>query len=295
MVIDRLRPLLGSLLIVSLGLLPPSVGAEEAPAPRQGGVLELSLPELVQVRVTSVTKKEQELSHAPAAIFVLTGEDIRRSGVSSIPEALQMVPGISVAKMDNNTWTIASRGFKGRQKYANKLLVLMDGRTVYTSLFSGVNWESQDTALYDIERIEVIRGPGASVWGANAVNGVINIITKSAAKTQGLKASVTTGTEDKALVSLRYGGEINEDTPYRIYAKYRNRDSSYVSASQDGHDEYESGQMGFRIDSTINSRAKLTVQGDFYDSDVERSITTFESMTAPGPTVDLDTADNSGG
>ncbi len=295
MVTNRLRPLLGSLFIVSLGLLPLPVEAEEAPASHKEGVLKLSLPELMQLRITSVTKTEQELSHAPAAIFVLTGEDIRRSGVSSIPEALRMVPGISVAKLDNNTWGITSRGLKGRQQFANKLLVLMDGRTVYTSLFSGVHWDSQDTVLHDIDRIEVIRGPGASVWGANAVNGVINIITKSSAETQGLHAEATVGTEDKGLMSLRYGGEINDETSYRVYGKYQNRDSSYVSSSQQGHDDYDSGQLGFRIDSNLDPKSLLTLQGDFYDSDAERSTTAFRSMSATAPSTIRETQDTSGG
>ncbi len=294
MVSCQLRTLLGILVVATLGALPLSVSAEDEYFPELD-VLELSLPELMNVHVTSVTKKKQELSHAPAAIFVLTGEDIRRSGVSSIPEALRMVPGISVAQMDNNTWKITSRGISGRQPFANKLLVLMDGRTLYTSLFSGVHWDSQDTALNDIDRIEVIRGPGASVWGANAVNGVINIITKSADETQGTHASVTTGTEDKALVSLRYGGKLGDETSYRVYGKYKNRDSSYVSSSQQGHDDYESGQMGFRIDANLDPSSLLTLQGDIYDSDVDRSINAFESMTATEPSTILETQDVSGG
>ena len=139
-------------------------------------LIELSIEDLINVKVTSVSKKPQKILEAPAAIFVITQEDIRRSGAVSIPEVLRMVPGLEVAKIDSNKWAVTSRGFNGR--FANKLLVLIDGRTVYTPLFSGVYWDMKDTLLNDIDRIEIIRGPGAALWGANAVNGVINIITK---------------------------------------------------------------------------------------------------------------------
>src|SRR4051812_7425880 len=145
-------------------------------------VTQISLEDLMNLRVTSVSKREQKLADAPAAIFVITQEDIRRSGARSIPEALRMAPGVEVARIDENKWAITSRGFNGR--FANKLLVLIDGRSVYTPLFSGVYWNIQDTLLEDVDRIEIIRGPGATLWGANAVNGVINIITKSAQATQ---------------------------------------------------------------------------------------------------------------
>lgn len=143
----------------------------------------LDFEELMNIEITSVSKKAQKVSEAAAAIFVITNEDIQRSGVTSIPEALRMVPGLEVARIDASTWAITCRGFNGR--FANKLLVLMDGRSVYTPLFSGVFWDVQDTLLEDLDRIEVIRGPGATLWGANAVNGVINIITKQAKDTQG--------------------------------------------------------------------------------------------------------------
>lgn len=143
----------------------------------------LSLEQLSNVEVTSVSKKGEKLAETAAAVYVITQDDIRRSGLTSIPELLRMVPGLQVARVDGGTWAITSRGFNGR--YARKMLVLMDGRSVYTSLFSGVYWEAQDTLLADIERIEVIRWPGATMWGANAVNGVVNIITKHASDTQG--------------------------------------------------------------------------------------------------------------
>ena len=152
-------------------------------------VTALSMEDLMKVQVTSVSKRTQKVADAAAAVFVITQEDLRRSGATSIPEALRLVPGLEVARIDENKWAIGSRGFNGR--FDNKLLVLIDGRSVYTPLFSGVYWNVQDVMLEDIDRIEVIRGPGATLWGANAVNGVINIITKKAKVTQG--AVVTAG------------------------------------------------------------------------------------------------------
>ena len=166
-------------------------------------VTSISLEDLMNLKVTSVSKRAQKLADAPAAIFVITQEDIRRTGSRSVPEALRMAPGIEVARIDENKWAIGSRGFNGR--FANKLLVLIDGRTVYTPLFSGVYWNVQDVLIEDVERIEVIRGPGATLWGANAVNGVINIITKSAQSTQSLLMTAEAGNEETVLGGVRYG------------------------------------------------------------------------------------------
>jgi len=160
----------------------------------------MTLEDLMDLEVTSVSKKAEKLSDAAAAVFVITNEDIRRSGVTSIPEALRMAPGIEVSRLDENKWAITCRGFNRR--YANKLLVLIDGRTVYTPLFSGVYWDLQDTLLEDLDRIEVIRGPGAALWGANAVNGVINIITKHAQDTQGGLVSGGAGTVKKKVLQV---------------------------------------------------------------------------------------------
>jgi iron complex outermembrane receptor protein len=159
---------------------------------RPRDLTELSLEELMNIEVTTASKKTEKLSEAATAVYVITQEDIRRSGVTSIPEALRLAPGLTVGRVDAHTWAISARGFN--DIFANKLLVLIDGRSVYTPLFSGVYWDVQDTFLEDVERIEVIRGPGATVWGANAVNGVINIITKRAKDTQG---TVLTGGGDR--------------------------------------------------------------------------------------------------
>jgi len=184
-----------------------------APAQNLPDVTAMSVEDLMNVQVTSVSKRSQKLADAAAAIFVITQEDIRRSGATSIPEALRMVPGVQVARIDENKWAISARGFNGR--FANKLLVLIDGRSVYTPLFSGVYWNIQDVMLEDVDRIEVIRGPGATLWGANAVNGVINIITKAAKSTQSALAVAGGGTETRGSGGVRYGGRLNQGTYYR--------------------------------------------------------------------------------
>src|SRR5882762_3990759 len=164
----------------------------------------LPIESLLDMEVTSVARKTETLSQSPAAIAVITEDDIRRSGAMSIPEALRLAPGIDAARLDANEWAISARGFN--DVFANKLLVLQDGRTLYSPLFSGVFWDVQGTMLEDIDRIEVIRGPGATLWGANAVNGVINIMTKSAKDTQGFLATALGGTELQTLDAIRYGG-----------------------------------------------------------------------------------------
>src|SRR3954464_8248999 len=177
-------------------------------------VTAISLEDLMNLKLTSVSKREQKLGKAAAAIFVITQDEIRRSGARNIPEALRLAPGLEVARIDENKWAIASRGFNGR--FTNKLLVLIDGRSIYTPLFSGVFWDVQDLLLEDVERIEVIRGPGATLWGANAVNGVINILTKSAKDTHGLLFVGGGGTEERSFTSVRYGGQAGERFHYRI-------------------------------------------------------------------------------
>jgi iron complex outermembrane recepter protein len=169
------------------------------------------------MEVTSVSKKEQKLSRIASAIFVITREEIRTSGATNIPDVLRMVPGLDVAQINGNTWEISSRGFNAQ--YANKLLVLIDGRTVYSPVFSGVYWDVQDVPLEDIDRIEVIRGPGATVWGANAVNGVINIITKSARETKGGLLTAGGGTYEPGFGVAQYGGNLSQGTGYRFFAK----------------------------------------------------------------------------
>ena len=238
----------------------------------------LDFEELMNLEITSVSKKTQKVSDAAAAIFVITGEDIRRSGATCIPEALRMVPGLEVARINASTWAITCRGFNGR--FANKLLVLMDGRSVYTPLFSGVFWDVQDTLLEDLDRIEVIRGPGATLWGANAVNGVINIITKQAKDTQGGLVTAGIGTEERGIGSVRYGGKLNYDTYYRVYAKYFDRDSAVDVYGHDGADEWHVVRGGFRMDWEPANSNSLTLQGDIYNGNAGQRLS-VASMTAP--------------
>src|SRR5437867_8106220 len=206
--------------ILSLIVLALFLGAN-ASAQNQGvpDISRMSIEDLMSLEVTSVSKRTQRVADAAAAVFVLTQEDIRRSGAASIPEALRMVPGLEVARIDQNKWAIGSRGFNGR--FDNKLLVLIDGRSVYTPLCSGVYWNVQDVMLEEVDRIEVIRGPGATLGGANAVDGVINVVTKKAKATQSAVVTAGAGTEERASGSARYGGTIGK-TAYRVYGKYFN-------------------------------------------------------------------------
>jgi iron complex outermembrane receptor protein len=252
---------------------------------------ELSLEELMSVEVTSVSKKKQKLSESAAAIFVITQEDIRRSGVTSIPEALRMVPGLQVARDSKNQWSISARGFN--ERFANKLLVLIDGRTVYNPLFAGVTRETQDTMLEDIERIEVIRDPDGSLWGVNAVNGVINIITKQAQDTQGLLVSGVGGSEE-GIVSIRQGGSHGSDVHYRLFTKYFNRDSSFYPRG--AHDDTRMFRGGFRTDWTPATQDRVMVQGEFYTGDGGQQSTVATTTTFPfGFTTGNEDVEMSGG
>lgn len=233
---------------------------------------ELSIEELVEIDITSVSKKSQKLADAAAAIFVITSEDIRRSGATTIADLLRMVPGLQVARIDTNKWAVTARGFNGR--LANKLLVLMDGRSVYSPLFSGVFWSIQDTLLEDIDRIEVIRGPGATLWGANAVNGVINIITKSAKDTRGNLVVAGAGTEERAFGAVRRGGSLGPDAAYRIFAKAFSRDESVDSSGSDYTDDWTGWRAGFRMDREAEGEDSVTLQGEIYTGDASDIITT---------------------
>ncbi|HKL82321.1 MAG TPA: TonB-dependent receptor plug domain-containing protein, partial [Desulfobacter sp.] len=236
----------------------------------QKDIFELSMEELMDIEVTSVAKKSQNLSNSATAIHVITNEDIKRSGVTNIPDALRMVPGITVARIDANKWAVSARGFAGR--FANALLVLIDGRSVYTPAFSGVYWEVSDVLLEDVDRIEVIRGPGATVWGANAVNGVINIITKHAGDTQGGYVALGSGNHENVISSVRYGDALGQDTFWRFYAKHQSRDEFTLASGSDAGDAWTKTQAGFRLDSMLSSRDSLTIQGDIYEADIDQTL-----------------------
>ncbi|MEO5820010.1 MAG: TonB-dependent receptor [Vicinamibacteraceae bacterium] len=222
----------------------------------------ISVEDLMRLEVTSVSKKERPLGTSPAAVFVLTNEDIRRSGLTSLPELLRLVPGLHVARIDGSKWAVSARGFNGR--FANKLLVLVDGRTVYSPLYSGVYWDEVDVPLGDIERVEVIRGPGATMWGANAVNGVINVITKDAGATQGTSLSLTTGSEDRIAASARYGGTLGNGLSWRAWGKAFDRGPLARPDGSAASDGWRMGRAGFRADYRPNDTDDVTLQGDLH-------------------------------
>jgi iron complex outermembrane recepter protein len=237
-----------------------------------------SLEDLMNIEVTSVSKKEQTLSQVASAIFIITQDNIRHSGATNIPDLLRMVPGLDVAQINGSTWAISSRGLNSQ--FANKLLVLIDGRTVYTPLFAGVYWDVQDVPLEDIERIEVIRGPGATVWGANAVNGVINIITKSSKETQGSLLTGGGGTHESGFGLAQYGGKFNQAASYRFFVKGFDRSSFPSFSGQDGHDGSDLFHAGFRVDSPLSKQDSLIVQGDLYKGS-EGEIDNTPALTPP--------------
>ncbi|HEU5023052.1 MAG TPA: TonB-dependent receptor [Bryobacteraceae bacterium] len=226
------------------------------------GVLKkLSLEELAQIEVTTPSKAPVSAFDSPSAVFVITGEDIRRSGATSIPEALRLAPGVEVARIDANHWSIGIRGFGTR--LTRSVLVLIDGRTVFTPLFDGTYWEVQDTLLEDVDRIEVVRGPGATVWGPNAVNGVINVVTKSAGETHGTFVSLGGGNEEQGFLNARYGGGNGKNFNYRFYGKAFTRDAE-LHPDNAYFDDWRSIQGGFRMDWSDTGRGAFTLQGDIY-------------------------------
>jgi iron complex outermembrane receptor protein len=241
------------------GTMPQSPAAQHA---QEGDLTQVSIENLMNMEVTSVSKKEQKLSQVAAAIFVVTQEDVRHSGATNIPDLLRMVPGLDVAQINANTWAISARGFNS--EFANKLLVLIDGRTVYTPLFGGANWDTFDVPLEDIERIEVIRGPGGTIWGANAVNGVINVITKKTEDTLGGLLSGGGGTAAEEFGTVQYGGKIEQNTNYRIFTKYVNDDHFPDLHGQNAEDGWHLLHGGFREDTRISARNSWTTEGDLY-------------------------------
>ncbi len=245
----------------------------------QTDLKKMSLEELMNLDVTSVSRQPEPYGQAPAAIEVITQDEIRRSGASSIPEALRLADNLEVAQKNSHDWGISARGFN--TDLANKLLVLMDGRTLYTPLFSGVFWNVQDYLLEDIDRIEVISGPGGTLWGANAVNGVINITTKSARDTQGLYVEGGGGTELRYFTGARYGGTLASNVYYRVYGKYFDRGNEVFPDGSNASDSWAMGQGGFRIDDYASGGNVLTLQGDGYGSGLN-SPTGGESMASGG-------------
>jgi iron complex outermembrane recepter protein len=259
-----------------------AAASEQSPLAELQNLLQsdVETPTLAQ-EVVSVSGHTTTVGRAPTAVFVITQEMIRRSGVTSIPEALRMAPGIQVARVNSSDWSITSRGFNnniaGLLASNNKLLVLIDGRTVFSPFSNTTYWDVQDVLLADIDRIEVIRGPGATIWGANAVNGVINIITKRAADTQGALVQAGLGTEERGFTNARVGGQAGENVHYRVYGKWFDRDETFV-ATRPASDDWRQGRGGFRADWTPSRDDLVTVQGDFYGG----TEGFFNAVSAPG-------------
>ncbi|RZA36157.1 MAG: TonB-dependent receptor [Lysobacteraceae bacterium] len=253
----RLRPLVGALVLALAAL----EGHAETLAAAPQDIGDLSLEELATIQVTSVSRRPESLSDAASSIFVITGNEIQRAGATTVPEALRLAPNLQVARVDARNYAVTARGFNN--PFENKLLVLIDGRTVYSPLFSGVFWDVQDVVLEDVERIEVISGPGATLWGANAVNGVINIITRSASATQGTLVSATAG-KDERNGAVRYGGALANGGHYRAYAKYAANDDTRNAAGRPVLTGWDRQQAGFRADWGDVAR-NLTLQGDVVD------------------------------
>lgn len=240
-----------------------------------------SIEALMQLTVTSVTKTEQSLQGSAAAIHVITGEDLRRMRVTNIPDALRLVPGVQVNRFNSSTWSVSIRGFNN--VFANKLLVLIDGRTIYTPVFAGTLWEIREPMLEDIDRIEVIRGPGGALWGSNAVNGVINIITRDAGDTQGGLLAAGVGNEDRAYGALRYGWQTGENAWLRTYVKFHERGAQPDPAHR-SNNEWRSARGGFRWDRKGSEGRQTTVQGDLYEVSTDH-YSTLANLAGGGANV----------
>ena len=284
----RYTGFLRRLIFAFAGLLAvPATGLAQVPVP---DLSQISIEDLMNLEITSASRKEQRVADIAAAVFVITHDDIVRSGMTTIPDVLRMAPGVEVAQINSNKWAVSIRGFNGL--YANKLLVLIDGRSIYNRLFSGVLWDSVDVVLADVDRIEVIRGPGAATWGANAVNGVINIVTRVAVETPGTLVGVEAGRAgDQA--SLRYGGAAG-DVHYRLYAQWTERDESLMAPGVPANDASHSTMIGFRTDKTAQFDA-MTLEGQFTAGQARALWPNLDPLTAAVNPVANATSDSHGG
>jgi iron complex outermembrane recepter protein len=274
---------------LALAVVPATVAQTEvpSPAPRSRHLSELTPDELMRIEVTSVSKKPETRWRTPAAIAVITRDEIRRSGVTSIVEALRLAPGVQVARIDANKWAVGIRGFA--DGLTRSVLVLIDGRSVYSPLSAGTFWEVQDVLLEDVERIEVIRGPGGSLWGANAVNGVINVITRSSRETSGFFGTVGAGTHENAQIGLRYGGASGERLTYRVYGKAFDRGPGFHPPGDGEFDDWSMGQGGFRVDWENGAADTVEVHGDLYVGDAGHRATVTTIVPAGLETIYADT------
>lgn len=245
----------------------------------------MSIQDLLNVEVTSVSKTQQKISDTAAAVYVITQEEIRSSGAMNIPDLLRMVPGMDVAQINSNTWAVSARGFNKR--YADELMVLLDGRSIYLPSFGGVYWDVLDLPLEDIDRIEVIRGPGGSIWGANAVNGVINIITKKASKTKGAMVEAGAGNLQPGFGTVQYGGAAGKEIDYRIYSKYFSESQLPGMTGGDGGDGWNLLRGGFRVDGRVSTKDTLTFQGDIYTGRVDQTAKVLPSINSSVQSIDM--------
>jgi iron complex outermembrane receptor protein len=245
--------------------------SKSAAATGSTNILDEPLERLLDAEITSVSKHPETLGGAASAIYLMTGEEVQRTGSRLLVDSLRYVPGLDVAQVNSHTWAVSSRGFNN--EYATKLLVLMDGRSVYTPLSAGVYWDTTDLMLEDLDRIEIIRGPGGTLWGANAVNGVINITSKSARDTLGSLVTGGGGNEEPFFTSARYGGKIGQDAYYRFYVKYDEHDDTAFSDGSSGGDQWSMFRTGFRMDSGTIGSDSFTLQGDFFNGHQDWSYT----------------------
>jgi iron complex outermembrane recepter protein len=283
-----------SLLVLAVLIGPPLALAEE-PAPanaeKTSELTELTLEQLVNTKVTSVQKRPESVRQTAAAITVITGEEIVASGATSLPALLRRVPGVHVAQLDASQWALGIRGFTN--SVARSQLAIMDGRSLYTPLFAGTYWDVQNAFLEDVDRVEVVRGPGGTLWGANAVTGIVNIITKSASDTQGGLIVLGGGNKERGFGRARFGGTLGGNGAYRVYGMYFNRAAEY-HADSDDYDDWHMFQGGFRTDWSNQPSGTLTLQGDLYSGRAGRR-TTFATFTFPYTETLAQDADLSGG
>jgi iron complex outermembrane receptor protein len=272
----HLTKLIFAAVCISVSMLSPaSVHAQQA-----DDLTAKSIEDLMNIQITSVSRKEEELSRTAAAVFVITQADIKNSGATNIPDLLRMVPGIYVAQINANTWAITARSFNAR--FSNELLVLLDGRSVYSPATGGVFWDVLDIPLEDVQRIEVIRGPGGSIWGANAVNGVVDIISRNASDTRGAMVSAGSGSLDPGFGTVQYGGAIGDSTDYRLFAKYFDFNRSPNLPGENAADDWHLLRGGFRIDRKLSPADTLTAEGDMYTGEEGVNTGFGPSIFAPG-------------
>lgn len=267
---------------IGIVLIAAAAGSRAGESAEIDPISRMSLEYLMNMEVTTVSKQPERIQNAAAAVSVLTREEIRRSGATTLPDALRLVPGVNVARINANSWAVSIRGFNSR--FANKLLVMIDGRSIYSPLFSGVFWDRYNVPINDIDRIEVVRGPGGTLWGANAVNGVINIITRHSSETQGARAEFSAGTERQGDVFLSQGAALNKNATYRVSGNFSSYADSDLPDGSDAGDEWQNGQANVRVDWTPTATDEFLFEGGI-NQVAAAGKQTAPSLTAPYSTT----------